>query len=364
MRQKLVTLVLAVAVIVSLVVVGCAKPAQTPTPAPTPAPAPSPAPAPAEKFNLKMTSTFPEQSPIFQNVEKLVIDAITEKSNGRITFTVYGASVLGSGPEQYYLIKIGVADIGVPATGYTPGRFPLTDVFTLPGAFITSKATADMVLAVGERILYKEFTDTQPLAFMRAQDFYIYTSDKPVKVLEDLKGLKLRSSGGIITPTIEALGATPVFLDMSDVYLSLETGMIDGAVLGPSAIPTFKLEDQFNHVTKIQLGSSAHVLAINLDTWEKLPEDLKKAVKEGAQGVGYGQPAMLAASDQAVTKIFLDRGGTVTTLSPEEKARWINALKPVVDNWEADLVSKGLPGKELMDIVREECQKRNVSFPY
>ena len=369
--MKKLVLLLASVCIVLLVLAACAGPAPAPAPAPSPAPSPKPAPAPAPSpsptaatFTLRYAVDFPEMSSIYQMTHKPMLDEIEKKSNGRIKFEKFLGGILGKGPENYDIVKTGKADMTLHATNYTPGRFPLSDVFSLPGAFVTSIPNAQMVTAVYDRILYKEFPDVKSLSFHQAQLFYLYTVKKPVKTMDDLKGLKIRSAGGFATDALKALGAVPVPIALADMYTSLQTGVIDRAVIGPSGLEGYKLQEVLRHVIKFKFGTSTHVGAMNQATWDKLPPDLQKIIQEAERIQGTYQVAMVEKDDPKITQELINRGGSSYVLPPDEEARWAAAIKPVVTAWLDGLKAKGQPADELMNIVREETKKRNVPFPY
>lgn len=348
--------------VISLIVGGCAQPA--PAPKPTPTPAPVPTPPPVTKINLRFSSQWPEQSPMHKVLFKTVLDEIEQQSNGRITFTLYAGGVLGGGPEQYDIVATGKADMGTTTPGYTPGRFPLTDVLTFPGAYETSNAGQEAAQAIFDRLIYKEYTDTRVLAMDQSQRFHVYTSQKPLKTLDDIKGLKIRSAGGIITPSLQALGAAPIFMSLPEAYLALQTGVVDGALFGPSAGPSFKMQEVLKYALKFKAGYATSIIMVNLDSWKKIPDDLKPIMEKAARKFGFGEVSLFNQDDPVMTKALEGRGGSSYVLPPDEETRWINALKPVINKWVEDMEAKGLPAKQLLNIAREECQKKNIPFPY
>ncbi len=341
-------------VLVSLLIFsGCAAPKAPPGP---------------EQFTLRYYTQWPEQSPTFKVQHKPMLEEIEQKSNGRIKFDVFLGGALGPPQEAYDMVMTGKVDIANVSPGYTPGRAPLTDVLTLPGAYAGEEATqdsVDMVLAVGDRILYKDHTDIEVLSYFQSEVFFLYTTKKPVRSLEDLTGLKIRQpGGGPLAGAISALGAVPVSMPMGDLYIALQTGVIDGAAFGPSAMPAFKLYEVVKHCVRYPSGYAAQIWAANPDTWKEIPDDLKILIKETFRKTGTTELELFAKDDPEMTKELLARGGTSYTLPAEEEARWTEAIKPVIADWVASLEAKGLPGEELMDIVRQECQKRNIPFQY
>lgn len=360
MKNKI-YLVSMVLVMVGLLIIGCATPA--PATKPTPTPAPTPTPSPAQVFELRFSSPWPENGPNHQRQYKPILDEIVQKSNGRIKFATFLAGALGKNQEQYDIARTGKADMVTISTGYTPNRFPLSEILTLPLVFPSTYEAQDAVIAIGDRIIYKEFSDTHLLAPYQSQVFYLYTNKK-VEKLEDMKGLKIRSAGGLNTKTIELLGGVPVTMGLPDVYLSMQTGVMDAGILGPSGLLSFKLQEVTKHELKLNLGHTLQILTMNNDTWNKLPKDLQQIATDAAKKAGRYEADLFMADAAPVAKMLTERGGTSTALSPEEEARWVKALTPVFTDYIAELKSKGLAVDELVTIIREEAKKRNVPFPY
>ena len=360
MKNKVFFLCIALVLVTGLVFGGCAAPAPALAPAPAPAPTPTPAP---EVINLRFSGPWPEPSPNFRNLYKPIMDEIEEKSNGRIKFTYFGPGVLGGNREQYDIARTGKADLVTISTGYTPGRFPMSDVFTLPLGYPTTVETMDAVLAVCDRIVYKDFPDTHPVTYYQSQHFYLYTNKK-VRTLEDFKGLKTRVSGGVIVHSVEVLGGTPVQMGLPDVYLATQTGVVDAGIYGPSGLLAFKLQEVVKHEVKINLGHTLQLITFNLDTWKKIPNDLKSLITTVARKAGGYEVGLLIHDEAPVTEMLIERGGTSYTLPPREEGRWVRALKPVVNDLLADLEDRGLPSQELLNIVREEMLKREQPFPF
>lgn len=389
MYKKLLVFCFALILVVSLVLAGCSStPSSTPTtPAaskltttatstptspvsstPTATQAPTST-ASGQTFNLRYVTQWVENSAYFQTARAPILKEIEQKSNGRIKFTVFGGATLGAPADHYDIIRTGKADMGDSNTGYTPGRFNFSEIFTVPGAFSgakTSQDLTDLVLAVSDAMIFKtDFTDTVPVSANQTQPFLIYTANKQVKTLEDLKALKLRHPGGLTSPTIAALGATPINMAMQDMYTSMQTGVIDGAVIGPSGVLTVKLQEVLKYTTRFNMGYAYQVFAVNKDTWAKLPPDLQQIIKDATRKAEIYEQTMFAIDDPTISNYLTnERKGISYTLPDAESARWITAIKPVVAKWQADVTAKNLPAEDLIKLVRTEAQKRNISFPY
>lgn len=357
----------------SLIFSACAAPvpAPAPAPAPSPAPAPKPSPAPAPKpavtpLNIGFATAYPEASPLWKTTYKPVLDKIEAKSNGRIKFTYYLGGVLGKQNELYDIVRTGKADMAETSPGYNPGRFPLSDILTIPGAYDTflGDANTRATLAIGDKALAQEFKDTVPLIVWQSQGFYPYTTKKAIKTIEDMKGLKIRTAGGLDSDGLQALGATPIQLAIGDVYTSLQSGVVDGASIGPSGVLSFKMQELFTWVTRVGTAYANKITLINKDTWAKVPDDLKPVFKEEAKFSAFMQfPNTVRDQEVAVAAMKARNGGEIV-LSAQENDRFAKALKPVVDKWINEMKAKGLPIEQVMSVAREECKKEGVPFPY
>jgi len=323
-----------------------------------------PTPANAEKaIKLRFATRWPMGHPFVKFIYKAALEEMKQKSNGRLDYELYTSSALAKPTEVYDAVRTGKAHLAEFTAGYTPGRFPLTDVLSLPITFPDTKAIVKTSLSVFDRILYQDYPDTQAFVLWRTENFY-FLGNKEVKTLEDIKGLKIRTSGGLIAKTVKKLGATPVTMGITDVYLSLNTGVIDGAILGLSAIPPFKLHEVSKYVLGFCFGGTTDGIVMNKATWEKIPNDLKPILKDAMQGAGGKYGVVVDSNRDRFIGMVTKKGGKFYDLEPAELKRWNDFLKPVADEWVSGMKAKGLPGEKTLAIYREECEKNGVAFPF
>lgn len=297
------------------------------------------------------------------DVQKLwipMLEEMKQRSEGRITWSMFAGGALGRGPEHFDIVRTGLADMGYATLTWTPGRFPLSDVLSAP---ITSPAKwkgVEAGMGMYERILKSEFADVQALHINSCVMAHLWTR-KPVTSLEDLKGLKIRSPGGLQTRAIEALGATPVFLPLGDVYLSIETGVIDGVVTCPALILAFKLHEVARYSVPVSLGCVAEGLFVNLRFWNRVPADLQAIIAD----VGRNAYKIAGLFDETwYDQVMAEIGQSVTLnhLAPEEQERWNAAFKAMLVTWAEELEARGLPAREALVTFREELARVNVAF--
>ena len=231
------------------------------------------------KMHLKFSTWHPPASREVKTVWQPMLEELKKKSDGRITYTLYAGAALGAGPEHYDIVAKGMSDMGYFTATWTPGRFPLTDVLSL-ATWVEGK---DIAVDIGNKMykeaLAKEFPGVKMIELNGCIQAFLWTR-KPVKTIDDCKGLKIRSPGGHQTNYIKALGAEPVFMPLGDVYLALETGTIDGLVTCPPLVLAFKLHEVAKYGAVATFGCVSEGVIMNQKSWENTPDDLKPIIEE------------------------------------------------------------------------------------
>lgn len=362
MKKKILLGMLALLLAISLAAVGCPAPTPTPTPTPTPVPTPVPTPEPEviikETMHIRFAAMYPPLGLDATTVYTPMLDELVKRSDGRITYTTYYGSALCAGPDHYDAIANGIADMGHHTLTWTPGRFPLTDVLSIANWIPGKEIAADIGNAMYERILHVEFPDVKVLCLNGCITGQMYTKE-PVHTLEDATGLKLRTPGGFHTLYQKALGIEPVHMPLGDVFLSVETGVVDGLTACPPTYLGFKLYEVAPYVTSLAWGCVGEgQILMNLDSWERTPDDLKPIIEEVCSNpfrITGGLTSEVYAG--LMEEIVEEHGVKLYTLPEEEAERWYVLFQQVTRDWVADLEAKGLPAEEAVKMWYEECQK-------
>jgi TRAP-type C4-dicarboxylate transport system substrate-binding protein len=283
---------------------------------------------------------------------------IEEKSKGRLKITIYPGSTLGKAVDHYDMVKDGVADMGFTTPGYTPGRFPLIAATELPVLFKSSRGGSLAVMSVFDKYLKNEFKDVKVLWFWVHPPGHFHLAKKQVKVLEDLQGLKIRAATPMLTTMVKTLGGVPVSIPAPDTYTALERGTVDGTIFPWEAISSFKLADVLKHHASVSLYVAPLFTLMNQKKYDSLPADLRKIIDEhsgawGAEFTGKVWDQNELVGIEAIKKA----GGTIYQVPAEERARWAAKLKPMEDDWVKSVEAKGLPGRQLLNDLREAIKK-------
>jgi TRAP-type C4-dicarboxylate transport system substrate-binding protein len=293
------------------------------------------------------------------------VKKVESDSQGKIKIDIFPAMQLGGTPPQLYdQARDGVADIVWTLPGSTPGRFPTTEVLELP--FICAQrgivnARAGQELA--DAHLKDEVKDVKLLAYWAHDAGHIH-ANRPIKTMEDLKGLKLRNPTRLAGEALKALGATSIGMPVPQVPESLAQRVIDGAVIPWEVVPAVKVHELVKFHTEIvgspTLYTASFFLAMNKAKYESMPADLRTVIDKNS-GMAFADLAGNMWDTEAVRirKLVADRGNTITQLDAAEKARWAEATKPVYGAWIEQVKAKGLDGNKLIEAARALVAKHD-----
>lgn len=310
------------------------------------------------QVTLKLHHFLPPVSNAHTKLLTPWVKKVEQDSGGRIKIDIFPSMQLGGTPPQLYdQARDGVADIVWTLPGSTPGRFPGIEVFELP--FVAHKLAVPNAKAVQEFYethLRAEFKEVQPICLW-AHDGGLIHASKQVKSMDDLKGLKLRSPTRLAGDALKALGANGIPMPIPQVPEALAQKVIDGCVVPWEVVPAIKVHELVKFHTDIPgsptLYTATFVLAMNKPKYESLPADLKKVIDSNS-----GQYAANLAGNmwdeqaKVVEDMVRKRGNTITTLAPEEAARWRKATEPVIEAWLKQAKDKGLNGEKLLADAR------------
>ena len=202
-------------------------------------------------------------------------------SDGRLKVELFHGASLGPGPKHFDLIKSGVADLGYFAAFYTPGRFPMSDIFSLPNVISNvendSEATK-LLMKLAPEYLLPEYEGVRIIWLAAASQDRIYSTGEPIRTLEDIKGKRLRVTAKSAQTVLRQVGAVPVSMPSGEVAESLQKNSLDGVHTSRAIIWALKLGDLVRYQTPLLKVHLVAGFAINEDSYDRLPADLQGLV--------------------------------------------------------------------------------------
>ncbi len=282
---------------------------------------------------------------------------VEKRTNGAIKINSFPAGTLTTLDQTYDGWIKGVCDIGLSVVSYVRGRFPLSEVIDLPLGYTSGLQATRMANAYFEKFKPKEFDDVKILYF-HAHGPGLLMTKKPVKTLEDLKGMKIRCTGTTLK-VVSALGGVPVNMPQSDTYEALKSGVVDGVLSPLESLQGWRLAEVVSHVTE-NYDSAYSLLfftAMNKKKWDALPKDVQETIekinkewieKSGQQWVNL---------DKDGKEYAIAKGVKFISLPKEEQERWAKAAQPVMGEYSKKMEANGLPGTEALQFCQEWLKK-------
>jgi TRAP-type C4-dicarboxylate transport system substrate-binding protein len=345
--KKMLLIPLGLLLAISLLVIGCPSTSGT-----------TPAGGGGGTVQLKIANYF---SPAAKH--SLILEdfsnELEQRTGGRVQVDYYAGGSLLTAPAMFDGVIDGVADIGYSHVYYTPGRMPVTEAAGLPLAYPSAWVSGEVLNDFYNEFKPKEWDDVVVLFLNTSTPSAISTRDKPVRTLEDLKGLTIRAPG-LSGEVIAALGATPAPTPMMEVYDAIAKGEIDGESSNFETLLSFKFAEVVKYETSIWQLSFPYPFycVMNKDSYNNLPSDIKPIFDEL---VGeYKERFLLVwnSIDFLGKAAGEEHGVEFIDLSPEEAARWQAAVEPVIDNYVANMVDAGYSEAEVrgwIDFLRERA---------
>jgi TRAP-type C4-dicarboxylate transport system substrate-binding protein len=270
-------------------------------------------------------------------------------TKGKVQIQIYPAQTLAKGPDIWNAVKTGMADMGWCFHGYWADMTPLSDVITLPFLpFKTAEKGSEVLWKLHEKFpsIQKEYKDVQVITTWASSPYFLITTKKQVKTMEDLKGMKIRVVGGPPTEQMKALGAIPTPMPMPDTYLSMDRGVIDGMGAPWEAIHGFRLYEVVKYYTIVPLSAVYFTMSMNKAKWESLPKDVQQAIMSvgGLEGAKFWGKNWYDTAEGAVEELIKKGNYQMTkyTVPNDELAKWSQvAGEPIWKDWVKKMEGKG-----------------------
>jgi TRAP-type C4-dicarboxylate transport system substrate-binding protein len=282
-------------------------------------------------------------------------------AGGKVKIEIYGAQTLGKGTDAYDMVTNGIADIAWSFIPYFPGVFPISEGVALPMMGMQSSYQASSVLQEfydESPEMQAEYSNVHVLYFHSHDPAPIGTKSKKIETSSDLKGLQIRVTGDGQTKMIQALGASAVPISLSDLYQSLEKGVVDGYTLGWEGINGFNLLEVTKYMLNAKYYSGGFWNIMNKDVWESLPTDVQEAFTK-ASGMTEAQRLgkIWDLQESQTEEKALGMGVEINYLSDTEMENWAKIAVPIQKEWADNITAQGLDGDALLQQIKDLIAK-------
>jgi len=268
-----------------------------------------------------------------------------------------GGALLGMG-ETLDGVRTGAVEI----SQFPPGVFSNTDVrFTsaeLPFLYNNIEANiaaCDKLLPIYDEMMMEKYNQ-KALALWTATSLDLICK-KPIRTMEDFKGLKLMAINPPTAAVIETFGGSPVSIDFPDAYDSISKGVVEGGMYATTQMVEYKMWEVAKYVVPIYMVPTFIVVSINLDVWKSLPKDVQDSLLQEHQQMAHDLNALYEVLVTTNPTTLADNGCDIYYMPKSERDKMHEAMKPWVDE---KLAAMGDFGKKIQKIADEI----NAKYPY
>ncbi|MDN5298519.1 MAG: TRAP-type transport system periplasmic protein [Clostridiales bacterium] len=318
-------------------------------------------PAP-ETIKLKVADIYPSTHYVPANSLMVWTARVSELTDNQVQFDIYPSQQMGSSADMLDIMSKGIADIGYVPFPYFSSRMPLiTGAGAISGTWSNCSTGNPAVWAVATSspVLENDFlsNDIRPILPFANQTFQLLTNKKLVTSLDEIKGLKIRSSGGVMDKIIASLGAIPVQIPVTELYEAMARGTVDGTLISCIAADSNKINEASKYVTTgVNVSGGVFGYVINEDVWQTLPQNVQEAMNQASTEALTQLGETMDSLEQEALEAFKNGGLEVHELSQDEQKKWILAQANVEADWISDMDGKGLPGAQVLQSLRDHIE--------
>src|SRR5712691_6989181 len=259
---------------------------------------------------------------------------VEKRSGGRIKVEIYPASQIGSIPRMIEGLQLGTLEAWIGPPEFVVGHDPRFQVLGAPGLFhdmdhayrvLADGKFRETVLALGEA---KSLKGVSLIVYGPTT----YTTRKPVRKLDDFKGLKIRVfASPMQTLAVARLGATAAPMPLDEVLPALQRGAIDGNRTGITISTAFKYYDVVKTLTETHDAMVTSIAMVSKPWYDKLPADLQKILMEEGEAVQKELFDWTVDFNNKSRQIWTEHGGELIKLPPADQAEMMKRLSTVGD---------------------------------
>jgi TRAP-type transport system periplasmic protein len=318
--------------------------------------------AEAQTYNFTYSTFFPPT-----HIQTIVPQAwakeIEERSKGRIKIRFFTGGSLTPPPQIYDGVAKGISDFGLSVFAYSPGRFPVIEAIDNPLGYPNAFVATRVINELYDRFQPAELNDVHVCYLFAHGPGLIHTSRKPVRTLEDMQGLKIRSTG-TSQLIVRALGAAPVAMSQGETYDALKKNVVDGTLVPIEALKGWKQAEVLKYTTlSYSIGySQGFFVAMNLKKWNDLPENLQQIITDVSKEYREITAKAWEDSDIEGRQFAKELGHEFLELSEAESARLKAAMKPVYEDYIKRANDRGVNGETAFNAVREMVEKYSKEY--
>ena len=306
--------------------------------------------------------TFDPPKNMFSQAYENYAKELEDRTGGRVQI-IYNWAMDKPG-SFLELTEKGIIDLGFVIPTVYPGMFPLSSVVELPWVIPTAElATKAFNAYVDKGFLDKGYEGVKVLWLGAMNSDYILLGKKPVKTMEDFKGMKICAAGPLIGKRVKLMGGVPTFVPFPEQYSAIQKGIIDGTVMAFSMMETWRLSEVSKNALAPPMGTGLIAIVMNKKRWDTLPSDIQGIMNDMSKKYRIEFARAWDSACKSGEKLFLESGGKIHELNQEELNKASNAIHPIWTDWIAAREKEGLPGEKAISVMYNILQELGVKNP-
>ncbi|MCM3587858.1 TRAP transporter substrate-binding protein DctP [Mesobacillus maritimus] len=320
-------------------------------------------------FELNYNNLAPPTHPYTKNVAEPWAEFVEEETDGKVKVHVFPSSSLGTTETGYDDISGGVFDVGLLYASADQNEilFPLS-IGDLPFAIPNPEVAVNVMNKFYDKFVKDQFQDVVWLSASSTDTAQLYTTD-PVETIDDIKKRKVSNSLYSRNELISKWGAIPVTNTNSELYESVERGIVDDVIYNTTGAIGFSLNEVAPNMTKLDLGVSSNALFINGNVFNQLPEEIQTLFKEklGPKHQELMAELYMTEMENSIKEFenrVKDKGGKVIIPSEAELTKFKEPAEKMWDDWVKEANKKGYPGDEMMEFFKQSLAEEGVKIPF
>lgn len=289
-------------------------------------------------------------------------------SGGKLKVNVM-PTPLGRPQQHFELARDGIADITLGIPGYTPGRFILAAVGGIPngGNYSESLGAAYWRTLQGSPEMQKEYEGTVVIGVFSTTPMGFWATSRAIRKVDDFKGLKVHTAGGMMSDVANALGMVPVVQPVTTAYEVLANGVVDSIIFTSDGIASFKLDRLIKQGLTISGGftSAQGFLVMHPAKYAGLGAELQAALLK-ASGENFARTVgrLWDQRDAAGINALKAAGGEVMQADPKLRQAVFERTESAIDVWAKQVKEqRGIDGTKLVSAYREHIRAIESKMP-
>lgn len=321
--------------------------------------------ASTEKVVLKVSHFLPAHTVTQVNFIEPWCEKLNKESKGQIECQIYPAMQLGGSPAQLLTqARDGIADIVWTLPGYTPGRFPVSEIFESPFFVADNESGSRALWDFVQKHAQEEFAGLKPIAVWLNGPNLFHLRNKEVGTADDLKGLKVRAASRLSNKFLAGIGTSATGMPLPQSVEALSKGVIDGLLAPWEVIPAMKINEIANFHVEVKdeqgrgMATSTLIYVMNKKKYDSLSPELKKVIDDnsGPESSAW-MGRNISDADVVGRQKTVERGNKIVQMPPAEVAKLKSATENIVQEWIADMNSKGKDGQAIYNDATALVQK-------